>query len=450
MSTLPHEGPMPTAAVTADPVTWHVDDMPWTPLTGLFIQKSGYKTVADIDYTGSAYSIELTSVAPGGSSPTHVEPHSHLFYVLSGSGEVTVADEVQHVRAGSVSPISAGVPHSFRNLGDDALEMLVVYHPPRMRPKAGTTLRAVVHAIRREARRVVSVELRPHKGEKFPLFDAGSHIDLHLPEGVIRSYSLCNPPGEEGRYVVGVLNVHDGRGGSRHIHEHLRVGSDIEISRPRNNFALHENAAHSVLIAGGIGITPILSMAQRLQALGRPAEILYCARSRDEAAFVEQIEALGLPVTWHFSDEQSGEADLKRFIAARPANAHYYACGPARMLDDFEQLCGELGREHAHVERFSARDMPAQASTKYEVELRRSGRRLDVHPDKTLLQTLLDAGIQVDHSCTQGVCGACKTRVLAGEPEHRDSVLSAAERASNNAMTVCVSGCKRGPLVLDL
>lgn len=442
----------PSDASTAEtPVTWHVDEVPWIPLTGLFIDKSGYKTVADAAYTGNAYSIELTSVGPGGYSPTHVEPHAHLFYVLSGHGEVTVGDEVKAVTAGSVSPISAGMPHSFRNLGDSALEMLVVYHPPRMRKQSESApVRAVVHALRYEAQRVVSVELRPQSGSMFPAFDAGAHVAVHLPDGMIRSYSLCNSADDRDRYVIGVLNVETGRGGSRYVHEQLRVGTQLQISRPRNNFPLHKEAVHSVLIAGGIGITPILSMARRLCALGRSVELLYCARSRREAAFIDEIEALGLQVTWHFNDEHGERADLVQFLATRRRDAHFYACGPTPMLDDFERHCNALGLANVHLERFVARKAPAETHKPYRVELRRSGRSLDVVPGNTLLRTLLDAGVEVPHGCTQGLCGACKTRVLAGEPDHRDTVLSADERASNAVMTVCVSGCKGESLVLDL
>ncbi|WP_224788783.1 PDR/VanB family oxidoreductase [Pandoraea terrae] len=329
--------------------------------------------------------------------------------------------------------------------------MLVVYHPPRVRDKPETTqLRATVHAIRYEAQRVVSVELRPQPGSAFPEFDAGAHIDLHLPNEMIRSYSLCNSAEDKDRYVIGVLNVEESRGGSRYVHEQLRVGARIEISRPRNNFPLHEEAVHTVLIAGGVGITPILSMARRLCALGRSVELLYCARSRREAAFVDEIEALGLEVKWHFNDEHGERVGLMQFLATRRRDAHFYACGPTPMLDDFERHCSELGIAHVHLERFVARDAPAETKKRYRVELSRSRRSLEVAPGTTLLQTLLDAGVDVQHGCTQGLCGACKTRVLSGEPDHRDSVLSASERESNAVMTVCVSGCKGESLVLDL
>jgi ferredoxin len=189
-------------------------------------------------------------------------------------------------------------------------------------------------------------------------------------------------------------------------------------------------------------------MALRLKSLGRSVELLYCARSRRDAAFVDQIEKLGLPVTWHFNDEHGERVDLAHFLATRRRDAHFYACGPTTMLDDFERLCGELALEHVHMERFVARDAPAQTKKRYRVELRRSLRSLEVKPGETLLRTLLDAGVEVPHGCTQGLCGTCKTRVLAGEPDHRDSVLSASER--DEAMTVCVSGCKGDLLELDL
>ena len=294
----------------------------------------------------------------------------------------------------------------------------------------------------------------PQPGTEFPPFAAGSHIDLHLPNGMERSYSLCNPSEERGRYVVGVLKDRASRGGSRCVHEQLRVGMKLPITAPRNNFALHEDAGHSVLVAGGIGITPILCMARRLQALGRSFEVLYFARSRSGAAFVAELQALGMPLTLHFDDEQGGPPDLKAHLAKRAPQAglHHYACGPAVMLDFFEKFCAELGHANAHIERFTAVEVAASSDARstYVVELARSGRSITVTPEKSLLDTLLAAGLDVDHSCCEGVCGSCETRVLAGEPDHRDSILSAKERASNKIMMLCVSGCKSATLTLDL
>ncbi len=318
---------------------------------------------------------------------------------------------------------------------------------------ANATLNAFVHTLRFEAEGVISVELRPAPGEVFPRFDAGSHIDLHLPNGLVRSYSLSNPCEEQHRYVVGVLRDAKSRGGSRCVHEALRVAMPLKISPPSNNFVLHEDAAHSVLVAGGIGITPLLCMARRLTALGRPFEMLYFARSRAGAAFVAELQALGMPLHLHFDDEQGGPPKLPALLGQRAPNAqtHYYACGPAVMLDGFEKVCAELGHTNAHIERFAAVEVAAASDAKktYTAELRRSGKTLTITSDKSLLQTMLDAGIKVNFSCAEGVCGSCETKVLEGIPDHRDSVLSTKERARNKAMMVCVSGCKTDTLVLD-
>ncbi|WP_304306669.1 ferredoxin reductase, partial [Pseudacidovorax intermedius] len=201
-------------------------------------------------------------------------------------------------------------------------------------------LRARVHTMRHEADGIVSVEFRPaNAGVSFPAFAAGSHIDLHLANGLVRSYSLCNPCSDSGRYVVGVLNDRASRGGSKFVHQQLRVGQVIDISAPRNNFELHEDAPKSVLVAGGIGVTPIFCMLQRLVALGRPVELVYCARTRKEAAFVEPITALAaeakVPVTWHFDDEQGAPPKLAQLLEGRGADSHFYCCGPTPMLDAF-------------------------------------------------------------------------------------------------------------------
>lgn len=317
-----------------------------------------------------------------------------------------------------------------------------------------TLLNAFVKAIRHEADDVISIELVPAPGAVFPPFEAGSHIDLHLSNGMIRNYSLLNAPAEQGRYVIGVLQDRASRGGSRHMHAQIRVGMTIPITPPRNNFPLREGAAHSVLVAGGIGITPILSMLRRLKALGRSCELLYLARSRGTAPFIDQIEALGVPVTWHFDDEQGGLADLRALLAQRGGSGerHYYACGPTPLLDAFEKYCAELGYAEAHVERFAAlqTEPSAEARSSYLAELARSGRTFVITPEKSLLDTLLDAGVEVNYSCMEGVCGTCETAVLAGVPDHRDSVLSQSEKDSNKVMMVCVSGCKSERLVLDL
>jgi ferredoxin-NADP reductase len=238
------------------------------------------------------------------------------------------------------------------------------------------------------------------------------------------------------------------------VHEQLRVGQKLQISAPRNNFPLHEDASHSVLVAGGIGVTPVLCMAQRLKDLGKHFEFLYFARSRKSAAFIADIEALGVPVTWHFDDEQGGPPNLTTLLGRRAKNVseHYYACGPSVMLDNFEKTCASLGHTQAHIERFSAVEVAASADAKasYTVELRSSGKTFEVTPDTTLHKQLIASGVFIPFSCEEGICGSCETRVLEGEVDHRDSILTPAERTANTVMMVCVSGCKSQRLVLDL
>ncbi len=317
-----------------------------------------------------------------------------------------------------------------------------------------TSLNAFVHTLRYEASDVISVELRPAAGSDFPPFTAGAHIDLHLPNGMQRSYSLCNDSADKGRYVVGVLRDRASRGGSRCVHEQLRVGMPLTISAPHNNFPLHAQAGHSVLIAGGIGVTPILCMARHLSAMGRSFEVMYFARTRAGAAFIAELQALGMPLRLHLDDEAGGPPDLKALLSLRQPDAqtHYYACGPSVMLDAFEKICAELQHTNAHIERFAAVEVAAAADarTTYTVQLHRSAKSITVTPAKSLLDTLLEAGIDVPYSCCEGVCGSCETRVMDGEPDHRDSILSAKERAANNVMMLCVSGCKSPSLTLDL
>ena len=315
-----------------------------------------------------------------------------------------------------------------------------------------STISALVHTLRHEAEGIISVELRPWGDTVFAPFEAGSHIDLHLPNGLVRSYSLLNPPSDQGRYVVGILRDRNSRGGSRFVHEHLRVGIELKISQPRNNFALDSRASHSVLVAGGIGITPIYCMFRQLLALGRSAELIYCARSRREAALLEQIAELGAKVIYHFNDEKDALPDLPGYLAGRPADTHFYCCGPTPMLDAFESACENLGYAHAHIERFTAAELPPaeDAQDSYSVELSKSGKTLHIEPGLNLLDVLLEAGCDIEYSCREGVCGSCETRVLEGDIDHRDGVLTKAERAANRSMMVCVSGCKSRRLVLDL
>jgi len=317
---------------------------------------------------------------------------------------------------------------------------------------ASQSLTLRVQAMRYEARGIVSIELRDPAGATLPAYGPGAHVDLHLGNGLVRSYSLCGAPEVHDRYTVGVLLDRNSRGGSRFVHEQLRVGATLQVAAPRNNFELDERAAHTVLVAGGIGVTPIVCMARRLGELGKSFTLVYCARSRAEAAFVDELTARhGDAVRVHFDDEAGAPPDLAAMLAGQPADTHFYCCGPGPMLSAFEAACAGHGYANVHIERFAA-DPSTEAvqEGEYTVSLARTGSNVKVPSGKSLLDALLDAGIEVEYSCREGVCGSCETAVIEGCPDHRDSVLSSSERASNKTMMVCVSGCKGNRLVLDL
>jgi tetrachlorobenzoquinone reductase len=298
-----------------------------------------------------------------------------------------------------------------------------------------------------EAPGIISYELRAAQGGDLPAFTAGAHIDLTLPNGMVRSYSLTNPQAERHRYIIAVQRDRASRGGSKWIHDNLRPGDNIAISEPRNNFVLDETAEHSLFIAGGIGITPIVSMTQRLTSISRPWELVYCARTRGVAAFADSLEG---NVHFNFDEEVGGRMlDIAAVVRAAPANTHLYCCGPLPMLEAFEKTTADLPRERVHVEYFTARESPA-AEGGFTVVLATSGKEVVVPPGKTILEALFDAGIEPANSCREGVCGTCETHVIEGIPDHRDLVLPEAERASNKTMMICCSGSKTARLVLDL
>lgn len=335
--------------------------------------------------------------------------------------------------------------------------------PQLARKPAVETISALVHQLDRVTANVIGVELWPlHEAAAFPAFTAGSHIDLHLPNGLVRSYSLHNAQDEAGRYAIGILHDPLSRGGSRWLHSHLRVGDVLQISTPRNNFKLAEHAPRSVFISGGIGVTPLLSMIRRLTQLGREVHMLYCARSRDQAPFHAELATMTgdrMTMQCHFADEAGAIADIRGYLASFNPDDHFYCCGPSGMLDAFESACESLGLPNCHVERFSAiavADATSDTETAQsgeahcQVELAKSHRTLSIAKNESVLNALLAAGVDVEYSCQEGVCGACETRILAGEAEHRDSVLSKQQKASNKAMMICVSRCRSDRMTLDL
>nr|WP_249792530.1 PDR/VanB family oxidoreductase [Bradyrhizobium sp. BRP22] len=271
---------------------------------------------------------------------------------------------------------------------------------------------------------------------------------------MIRSYSLVNDQSERKRYVIAVNRDAEGRGGSRLIHDTVRVGDIMTISHPRNNFVLQENAAHSVLIAGGIGITPLLAMVRRLEGLGRSWELFYATRTRFAAAFLDELHALrrdvhqNLHVTFDHAP-LGRKLDLAAIVEGASAEAHLYCCGPVSMLEAFEAATTGRPTDQVHVEYFKAKEKQATDGG-FEVRLARSARTIAVEPGKTILSALLDAGITANYACAEGVCGTCETRVIEGVPDHRDQFLSKEERAANKTVMICCSGSKSPTLVLDI
>ncbi|HET7157025.1 MAG TPA: PDR/VanB family oxidoreductase, partial [Hyphomicrobiaceae bacterium] len=286
-------------------------------------------------------------------------------------------------------------------------------------------------AIRYLARDACQFEFESLDGSPLPGYEPGAHIDVHLPNGMVRNYSLVLAAPEPSRYAVGIKRDPASRGGSRLVHDDLRVGTILKIGGPRNNFRLHEDPVPTVLIAGGIGITPIWCMAQRLSAQGRTWQLNYACRSREDMAFRRELEAMP-QATLHFDDESGGQfLDVAAIVAAAPKDAHLYCCGPAPMLQAFEAATKEWPRERVHVEYFTTKELPPTKKGGFTVELARSGVEYFIPEGETILNVLLDAGVDIDYSCELGICGACEQRVISGTPEHRDSILSEEEQAEN-------------------
>ncbi len=315
---------------------------------------------------------------------------------------------------------------------------------------AEASYRARLTAITYAAQETNLYEFRRMDAALMPAATAGAHIDVHLPNGMLRQYSLVHAGEALQTYVIGVRRDRASRGGSRFLYEQLRVGAEIEIGGPRNHFPLDESAAHSVLIAGGIGITPIACMIERLDALGRDWQLHYSCRTREETAFLESLQARTDRVHFNFDAENGGRfLDLAAIVSSAPHGAQFYCCGPTPMLKAFEVATAALAPALVHAEYFTAAEQPAAAGG-FVVELARSKREIVVLEGQTILDALRQAGVEVTTSCEQGVCGACETRVLAGTPEHRDMILSTSERAANKTMMVCCSGSKGARLTLDL
>ena len=298
---------------------------------------------------------------------------------------------------------------------------------------------------------IAAFELAPVAGE-LPGFQPGAHLDVHLPDGLVRQYSLTNGPGLTDVYRIGVKLEPEGRGGSRYMYDSVHVGDVLDLSEPRNNFTLRRDAARTVLIAGGIGITPLLAMAQTLARQGLIWELHYFAQSDDHIAFPEMLDPLAREITMHLglTPERTGD-ELGRITRSYAPTNHTYICGPGPMIAAARAIAAEAGWPEAavHFEYFN-NESPRDATSAFEVSLARSNKSLRIDSGVSLLDGLRNEGVDLPSSCEQGACGTCIATVLEGEPDHQDVYLNGSERAAGDRMLTCVSRAKSRRLVLDL
>jgi vanillate O-demethylase ferredoxin subunit len=316
-------------------------------------------------------------------------------------------------------------------------------------------LTVAVARVRDEAVDVRSFELRASGGGALPPYAPGSHVDVHVAPGIVRQYSLCGDPREADRYLIAVKREAASRGGSVALHERVSEGASLVIGMPRNNFALVPAASHHLLVAGGIGITPIIAMARHLLATGASFQLVYFSRSIAHTAFhglLSGHEFAGR-VTFHYALEpEQVRTYLRKLLWLRPEGAHLYLCGPRPFMGLVETTAAPTWPPDAvHVEHFAA-DPTALAGPRgsFVVKLARHGAEFTIPEGRSIIEVLAENGVPVETSCEQGVCGTCVTGVLEGEPDHRDVFFTDAEKRANDRMTVCVSRAKGARLVLDL
>lgn len=311
-----------------------------------------------------------------------------------------------------------------------------------------------VASIRKEAEGIASFELVREDGQPLPAFEAGAHLDVVLPGLPVRQYSLCNAPVETHRYQIAVLKDPASRGGSRHLHEKVSKGDSLTVSAPKNHFALVPTRGRTLLLAGGIGVTPLLAMAETLSASGADYQLHYCARDRARLAFADRLaeERFRGHVHLHLDDgPEDQKLALGPLLAARGPQDHLYVCGPTGFIAWVKEAAQAAGwpEEAVHSEYFSGTVEMRDSDADFEIEVQETGQIVPVAKGQTALNALLDAGIDVPNSCTEGVCGMCMTRVVEGTPDHRDQFLTVAERAANDTFMPCCSRAKTPRLVIS-
>ncbi len=300
------------------------------------------------------------------------------------------------------------------------------------------------------AKDIYLFEFRDPEGQTLPEFTAGSHLTVELPNGSRRNYSLCSDPAEIDYYQIAVKRDANGRGGSMSMADDVSQGDLISVSEPRNNFELAPRASNFIFVAGGIGITPVLSMMRYLKSSGKGKfKLYYCTRDADSTAFVEELkdEFPGVVKIHHDNGDPNDAFDFWP-VFEKPTNAHIYCCGPRGLMDAVKDMSGHWAFGSVHFESFGVDASIAATNTPFDVKLAKSGKTIHIPTDKTILEVLRADGIRVMSSCESGTCGSCKTRLLEGEADHRDMVMTDDDREHN--IMVCVSRAKSPELVLDL
>jgi len=293
-------------------------------------------------------------------------------------------------------------------------------------------------------------ELRASNGEPLPAFTAGAHITIRVPNGLLRKYSLCNDPAERDRYQVAIKRESNGRGGSSTLIDKVKAGDELMVAPPINDFGLPQRAQDFLFIAGGIGITPIMAMIREVQAQGKRFRLFYCSRSPETTAFTEELSApefTGKVVIHHDQGDPTCSLDLKPILAERRNREHLYCCGPRPLMEAVRRMTDHWSPTAVHFEAFSEAETHKADDKPFRVRLARTNKVLEVPVTKTILEVLRDNGLEVPSSCETGTCGTCRTKMLAGEADHRDLVLAEHERAE--AIMICVSRARSDEITLD-
>ncbi|OBC07462.1 ferredoxin [Mycobacterium sp. 852013-50091_SCH5140682] len=322
--------------------------------------------------------------------------------------------------------------------------------PSQSQTRTAPAAHVTVSSVRREADGVLALELRASDGSALPTWTPGAHIEVELPGGFVRQYSLCGAPDDIDRWRIAVLREPASRGGSKFIHDNIEPGDVLSVRGPRNNFGIVE-ADRYLFVAGGIGITPILPMARHVARSGKPWTLVYGGRTLASMAFVDELRNLPAGDVRVIPQDEYGLLDLDYFLGTPRSDTAVYCCGPGPLIDAVELRCATWPIGALHLERFAPKEVPrSSVDDEFDVRLARSGERLRVPADRTLLEVLEAAGYEIDNSCRAGICGTCELAVADGIPEHHDDVLSDAERESNRVILPCVSRSKSAVLVVDL